>query len=130
MIRRNRYALLLAVCGSIAGLSHAQACALWSAAGVYNIRQSNGFTVSLTAFQAGTNLSGQAGYPGGSGLIEGVVTGSRMNFTIYWNDGSRGDYDGFINAAGSILGGTTYDLDNQGSNATWTTKKKLACVSN
>ena len=128
MRMRTGYLLLAILWGSLASPATAEACTQWSAAGVYTVRQSNGFTVSLTVFQAGDALSGEASYPGGSGVVEGWIKGPEFDFTIYWRNGARGSYNGFVDPAGAIVGGTTYDLDNRSSSATWATKKRLRCV--
>lgn len=76
--------------------------------------QSNGgqATVSVVA-QKGNQISGNASaYTAGLGLtkapFEGTLTGSTINFTVFWSAASVGEYTGTISPAGRITG-TTFD---------------------
>jgi hypothetical protein len=97
----------------------------FSAAGSWQLFQSNGITVTLNVAQdsAGT-LYGSA--TGGTtvGTIQSgsAVDGTSIYFTIAWSNGALGRYTGTL-GPDRRLTGYTYDLNNTSSQANWNTTK-------
>lgn len=112
----------------LAGTPPAVACAQWNAQGIYKISQSNGFTVSFTLYQEGGHISGRARYPGAVGDVSGDIAGESFRLMVEWNKTSRGQYSGFVDANGWVLGGKTYDAKNPASSATWSAYAPLTCA--
>ncbi|MER6386118.1 hypothetical protein ACWDBD_47550 [Streptomyces sp. NPDC001118] len=93
------------------------------AGGVWDIYQSNAFlTVNLTQ-DGGGNLYGSAVQGDMVGtLLNGAVDGQNIYFTISWSNGAVGRYTG-VRGADGRLSGTTFDLNNPASQATWVTSR-------
>jgi hypothetical protein len=93
--------------------------------GQWELRQSNGFDVVFDIVQS------QSGHLHGSGRVvggmeangEGRLDGNSFVFTVDWNNNGRGgQYSGRF-GPGGFLSGTTVDLDNPSSGATWASKE-------
>jgi hypothetical protein len=89
--------------------------------GQWTITQSNGFEVMFDIVQDAN------GFLHGSGQVlgkreanaHGQLTGNSFVFQVDWNNNGRGGrYTGTFNAKGH-LSGTSVDLDNPSSTATW-----------
>ncbi|MFI1767691.1 hypothetical protein ACH41H_37390 [Streptomyces sp. NPDC020800] len=93
------------------------------AGGVWDIYQSNAFlTVNLTQDGSG-NLYGSAVQGDIVGtLLNGAVNGQNIYFTISWSNGAVGRYTG-VRGTDGRLSGTTFDLNNPSSQATWVTAR-------
>lgn len=92
------------------------------------MKQGNGYIVECSINQIGQNLTGFCTHSNRrvrSTEAIGSVYGDTFDFTITWNNGTRGRYIGklesgfFTSSYEGILKGTTYDLNNPNSNATW-----------
>lgn len=127
---------MLALAAVLAGSGVAQACTAWNASGSRDLRQSNGFLITLTIDKWGTIadtgnkkfFTGHANYRGGSGRVTGNVTPNQLWFVIYWKGGSIGQYYANIDAEGYLGHGTTYDQNDPSSTATWSsTRPPLKC---
>jgi hypothetical protein len=95
----------------------------FSAAGSWQLYQSNNITVSLNVAQdsAGT-LYGSATAGSTVGTIQSgsAVDGTSIYFTIAWSNGTSGRYIGNL-GADRRLTGYAYDLTNPTSQANWNT---------
>jgi len=60
------------------------------------------------------------------GSVDGIVTGDRVDFTIYWSDATIGAYSGTINPRGRITG-LTFDKTNPSSQANWYSTDTVPC---
>ncbi|HWU05138.1 MAG TPA: hypothetical protein VN520_01795 [Streptomyces sp.] len=96
--------------------------------GALKIVQSNGYTVYANFNQNGNQLSGYCEHSGGrvkSSGVEGRVSGQHVDFTITWNNGSKGHYWGdltqghFTGSHQGILKGTSQDVNVPTSTASW-----------
>ena len=125
------------ICFCVGNLSPAAAaekeCAQWTVPlpwiGLY---QDNGFNVILTPEEDQRHgIRGQASYSSGGdktyGLFEGHVTSKKIVFTVHWNNGSEGGYEGTISPQGYVEG-FTYDKNAQGSNAGFKISDLLNCT--
>jgi hypothetical protein len=96
--------------------------------GRWDIVQSNGFRVPVNITQNGDVLSVQASHSGGSVFskdpTDGFVSGTHMELTITWSNGTKGKYTGDLTPnkfalPGFRLVGETHDMNNTASKATW-----------
>ncbi|MGP3688046.1 hypothetical protein ACTVZO_25700 [Streptomyces sp. IBSNAI002] len=101
-----------------------RAAPAFNAGGIWTIYQSNAtVTVNLTqdgnGYLFGTVTSGNT-----SGTLEsgGRVDGEKIYFVVSWNHGPRGRYTG-ERGPDRRLSGTTYDLNNPNSQATWRSER-------
>ncbi|MFC6883972.1 hypothetical protein [Actinomadura yumaensis] len=96
----------------------------FNASGRYSVFQSNGATVTVNMTQDGSGrLFGSASFSGGVGTVEeGEVEGTGISFTVQWSYGARGRYVGSL-GSDRRLSGTTFDLNNPSSQATWFTQR-------
>ncbi|MFD7702830.1 hypothetical protein [Streptomyces caelestis] len=99
--------------------------AAFNASGVWDIFQSNRYTVrvNITQDSAG-NLFGTASSAGSVGTLEAgaLVNGITISFNIRWSNGARGRYEGSL-GADRRLSGITFDLNKPSSQATWVTTR-------
>lgn len=88
--------------------------------GLWVMTQSNGAVVQmfLSAPDGGGRFTGFASFSGGTGNIVGQLSGSNVVFDIRWNFGHTGRYFGHVGFGGQ-WSGTTVDLNNPSSQATW-----------
>jgi hypothetical protein len=95
--------------------------------------QDNGFNVFIKPEADQTNgIRGQAEYRTADGdkeygLFEGHVTGKKIVFTVHWNNGAEGGYEGTISSQGYV-DGFAYDKNVQGSNAGFKVSDLLVCA--
>lgn len=100
--------------------------------GTYVLNQNNGFRVEFPWF--GTSPSGTAvAYgsnqrPAGTGPVSGGITGNQVEFIIDWAGPSQGQYVGKLDPYGNVRGGSTQDLGQPGSTATWDSVTPLDCT--
>ncbi|MFB6615025.1 hypothetical protein ACIGFK_39140 [Streptomyces sp. NPDC085524] len=97
----------------------------FNASGVYDIYQSNA-TVRVDFSQdADGRLFGSVRSGNTVGNVrEGAVDGQQIYFVIAWSHGPVGRYTGTRGPDGR-LSGTTYDLTNPSSQATWRTERRF-----
>src|SRR3954449_3734795 len=129
---------ILLVFAAIAALSAAQAatasgCTQWDTSWM-QLRQGNGYIVGLPS-QSGATLNGRTNlsafgwdwqrYVGG-GYISGWTYQSRFTATIWWDNGTAGNYDGWIDAWGHITGWTT-DRYHPSSSASFASTGNARC---
>ncbi|MFJ3876560.1 hypothetical protein ACIPW5_03765 [Streptomyces sp. NPDC090077] len=97
----------------------------FDAGGVYDVYQSNA-TVRVDFSQnAEGRLFGSARSGSTVGTVrEGSVDGQQVYFVIAWSHGPVGRYTGTRGPDGR-LSGTTYDLTNPSSQATWRTERRF-----
>ncbi|MFF3650689.1 hypothetical protein ACFYXV_18880 [Streptomyces sp. NPDC002181] len=102
-----------------AAVRQAPAAAYFNAGGVWTIYQSNA-TVHIDLRQdSDGNLTGSTSSGNTVGTVrEGSVTGNDIYFIVQWNHGPKGRYTG-TRGADRLLSGTTYDMNNPSSQATW-----------
>jgi hypothetical protein len=62
-----------------------------------------------------------------AGIVSGGLSGNQLAFTISWNNGPKGKYTGVVDDGGYVSG-TTFDVVNPESRATWGLFKGLQCV--
>jgi hypothetical protein len=113
----------------------APACADYRFPGVFILKQSNGATVNFTSdtqvVRGPAYAAGTGGTTGGdsSGSVSGGVQGRHLDFTIGWYAGedARGHYTGDVDDAG-FAHGTTVDVKDPSSAATWDSTVPLACM--
>jgi hypothetical protein len=100
--------------------------------GIWELVQSNGFTVRVDIAQARDpgggladgGLHGAAKEINGAGValaeanLSGALNGSSFEFTVAWPNGSTGQYTGNYDAGGH-LSGVTFDVAHPTSQATW-----------
>ncbi|WP_051696663.1 hypothetical protein [Streptomyces sp. NRRL S-244] len=93
--------------------------AAFNASGVWTVYQSNA-TVRVDLRQDGSgNLYGSTSSGNTVGTVqEGSVTGNDIYFVVQWNHGPKGRYTGSL-GPDRRLSGTTYDMNNPSSQATW-----------
>lgn len=133
-----RAASVAAMCvlGLLTGPAPAHAsppCSQWGFAGETNFNQSNGWT--LTFDSTGQRAQGSAraiarndnGPFTMSGTVEGGIDGYAVNLQVRWNGGEFGKYDGSVDANG-FASGTTVDVRNPGSSASWSSGQPLRCI--
>lgn len=96
----------------------------WDISGTWATVQGGSRTLTFTFQQNGNQVSGTAGDASLSGSFTGNVTGDHVDVIVVWNaqraDGStlEGEYEATISAG--TLTGTTHDVANPSSHATWT----------
>ncbi len=97
--------------------------------GLWEIVQTNGFKVALdvgpinqqngsfqaTAFQEGNQVNGNG---------SGNVNGDFMHFTITWDNGTQGAYNGAFDAQG-FINGASFDVKHPDSVAGWRSSKSF-----
>ena len=102
--------------------------ATFDVGGSWDAIQSNGHRAAFDLRLRGTQgvFHGTASHSGGSvrGHGEGVITGNDFLYTVTWNNGTIGEYNGRFNAEGRITG-VTFDKRNPGSSATWSSSKRF-----
>ena len=138
MTKRNALTKMLVAIAAAAALagalaSAASACTQWDTTWV-QLRQSNGYIVGLPS-QSGSTLSGRTSlsafgwnwqrYVGG-GYISGWTYQNRFTATIWWDNNTAGNYDGWIDGSGRISGYTT-DRYHPSSTAGFTSTGSARC---
>jgi hypothetical protein len=68
-----------------------------------------------------------SGKPALTGTVSGSITGTRLDFTIRWDNRTAGHYTGSIDADG-FARGTTQDAANRGSSTNWGATVPLGCA--
>jgi hypothetical protein len=100
--------------------------ATYDVSGVWDARQSNGFVATFDLNLRGDQgvFFGTASHSGGSvrGHGEGLITGDDFLFTVTWNNGTTGEYNGRFNAEGRITG-NTFDKNHPQNSATWSSSR-------
>jgi hypothetical protein len=134
-MRKILIVLAAFVCLAAAQASAASACTQWDTTWV-QLRQSNGFIVGLPSQPAGATVAGRTAlsqfgsnwqrYIGG-GYISGWTYQNRFTATVWWDNHSAGDYDGWIDSTGQITG-TTTDRYNSGSHASFASVGRARCA--
>ncbi|WP_441249410.1 hypothetical protein [Kitasatospora sp. McL0602] len=95
------------------------------AGGVWDLYQSNGSNARVNLSQDGNgHLYGSATSGDMVGTLQdgALVDGEHIYFTITWNNGPVGRYTG-VRGADGRLSGTTVDLSDPSSQATWFTQR-------
>jgi hypothetical protein len=131
MMKRIIQSVLIALpmLGAIAQVSEAK-CKQWSVDGTFRFKQSNGANVRCSMDQQSRNFDGLCTFSGGGGDASGSIrSNGRFKMTISWDSGPVGDYTGFVNNAGDIEDGRTFDRVNPNSFATWRNTTSLKCRS-
>jgi hypothetical protein len=102
--------------------------------GSVDVQQSNGAVVHLLTegpFElVGVARATGTGGSGGdtmAGTVKGGLSGNQFAFTIRWNNGPIGKYTGVVDEGGYVSG-TTFDVVNPESRATWGLFERLQCV--
>jgi len=93
--------------------------------GNWNAHQSNGFVANFDIHdQKGSAFTGTASHSGGAvrGEGEGSVHGNKFLFSVTWDNGSIGEYNGEFNSIGRITG-VTFDVNHPENQATWSSSK-------
>lgn len=102
--------------------------------GRWRIKQSNGFVVEVSIDQQDDRLTGFCTHSNGgvrSTDARGFVRGDTFDFTITWDNGTKGRYVGrlergfFTQPHEGILKGNTVDEHNRQSTATWEVPDKV-----
>lgn len=115
-------ALLLCSLSTASPVVAATPC--WDISGTWATVQGGSRALTFTFQQNGNQVSGTAGDASLSGNFTGNVTGDHVDVIVVWNakraDGStlEGEYEATISAG--TLAGTTHDVANPSSHATWT----------
>ena len=102
-------------------------CNQWDVSGSWPVVQSNGFNYTFSLQQNGTVVTGTATGGGPPATIQGTMQGSEFSVTVYWAAEGYGLYTAAMTAAGELTNGTTYNLSNPSSTATWTTTALFKC---
>jgi uncharacterized repeat protein (TIGR03803 family) len=102
-------------------------CNQWDVSGSWPVVQSNGFNYTFSVQQNGTVVTGTAMGDGPPATIQGTMQGSEFSVTVYWAAGGYGLYTATMTAAGELTRGSTYNLSNPSSTATWTTTALFKC---
>jgi hypothetical protein len=102
--------------------------------GSVDVQQSNGAVVHLLTngpFElvgvARATGTGGSGNDTMAGIVKGGLSGNQLAFTISWNNGPKGKYTGVVDDGGYVSG-TTFDVVNPESRATWGLFERLQCV--
>lgn len=137
---------IFGVClASLLPLAAQATCQRWDASGNWSAVQSNGAKPVFTLQQTGAELYGSAYYSyihksecvlafcGDDaylveGSVDGAIDGNGIDITVYWNNGTVGEYTGKINSHGRIEG-TTYDRQHPQTMASWYSAQTLSCPS-
>jgi hypothetical protein len=123
-----------AVAGSAGQAASAQAaCTQWDLS-YLQLKQTNGYIVGLGS-QNGSTFKGRVSLsafgpgwvrPFSGGYALGWTYQSRFTMTIYWDNGSAGDYDGTVYPNGWVLG-SSYDRANRSSSAVFSSITNGRC---
>jgi hypothetical protein len=96
--------------------------------GRWDAQQSNGHVASFDIQPRGNQgvFHGTASHSGGKvrGHGEGVIRGNDFLFTVTWNNGTVGEYNGRFNEVGRITG-VTFNVSNRQHSATWVSSKSF-----
>ena len=106
-------------------------CLEWNVKGQWNALQSNGGQAAFAVItQSGNQISGNA-YSNDlahtRATFEGTLTGSTINFTVFWSASSVGEYTGTISPVGRITG-TTFDKNHRETHANWYSSRYMKCA--
>jgi hypothetical protein len=84
--------------------------------GKWKAHQDNGFDVIFDIQQSGPQLTGSASHSDGTvkGDGKGLVVGDSFDFTVQWNNDTRGRYTATLDSNGRLQG-ETVDEQNPGS---------------
>lgn len=112
--------ILLAVCFLLS--LTASAVSAFDVEDGWSLKQSNGYTVSITdvektsSSKKSTNFIGLAESSGMAGTVKGKIVKDKISFTIKWTEGTKGSYYGTI-YDDDTMSGTAHD--NKGNSVTW-----------
>lgn len=102
--------------------------------GEFKFAQSNGAHVTLltdgpydAVGVARATRTGGSGDEEMAGIVKGGLSGNQLDFVITWNNGPIGKYNGTVDDAGFVHG-TTFDVVDPESRATWDSTTRLGCV--
>jgi hypothetical protein len=135
----NRHLTIWAMCAAATMLliwtapAQANVCNQWDfPGGRYLFNQSNGYTLELSS-PSGQEIQTRALAWNGSGdklygRAGGTVNGYNIGFDVQWTNGHIGAYQGKMNLGG-FASGTTYDLKDPSSTASWESVAALRCIS-
>ena len=102
----------------------------WRSPDRWTVTQSDGRQVRIKMKQDGNTLVGTAHDSSGDqlsemvGAMSGAVEGDEINMTIYWPDGSVGEFAGSVSADGKARG-TTVIRSDDASSADWSAEPGL-----
>lgn len=135
-ISMRELAIVMAFVALHAPSAASAACQQWDMNGRNEIRQSNGFKVTVDLkpgpISAGRSFSGTAKYRIKNGVMQGNVFGTihgrSIGFSIDWENGSSGTYDGTINDVGLMSGTSWLASDKRTPVASWNAKRPAECA--
>ncbi|MDP2309839.1 MAG: hypothetical protein Q8P18_27720 [Pseudomonadota bacterium] len=114
------------------GLPEARAaeCHQYAVDDSFAITQSNGYHVTFQVTQDETGaFKGTALVGDQTGTVMGTIADTgKFDMLVTWENGSVGDYTGWVGADGKIVDGTGFDRSNPASRATWTNLSPLRCA--
>jgi hypothetical protein len=122
----TRYASQLGPVNVPSPLQPSPRCAKWTFGAVnVTFSQGNGWDLHL---RTDTGVAAASGPRGGrmNGTYSGGVEGNRVNFTVRWDGGSVGKYEGWVREDGIASGGT-HDETHPGPGTAWTSGHKFRC---
>ena len=103
-------------------------CLQWQINDHWQLKQSNGFLVTLDTHQNGSDITGTASSGKQIGKITGVLKGEYFNVHISWGNGSVGVYNGKIGSSGQIDDGRTYDKGKSVIGVPWVSGSVAHCA--
>ncbi|MDP2315830.1 MAG: hypothetical protein Q8P41_23235 [Pseudomonadota bacterium] len=129
----TRTAIAFASLWTLLGTAHA-ACRNFAVDDSFAITQENGYRVTFKLTQDETGaFTGTASYPSGSEEVTGTARGAigdrgKFDLVVNWENGSVGDYTGWVTRDGNISDGTAFDRAHPESRTTWTNVHPLRCA--
>jgi hypothetical protein len=128
-------ALLSAALGLlVSNAARAAECLRWDVSGDWSAMQDNLSRADLSVTQGDTLIQGNATFTNQwtrHGNFDGKLTGSNLEFTVYWNVYNNGvneigEYTGTITPTGRIIG-TTFDRYHPQARVAWYSSRQMAC---
>ncbi len=124
--------LAAAFLGGASGAIAASRCQQWDVGGKWVFLQSGARYGFFDVRQKGDLLEGTAtsyygSYEKKPGVVDGVINGSTIEMTVYWNSDLIGIYRGKIKDSGRIEG-VTFDKLHPKKRAVWYSSERMKCV--
>jgi len=112
----------------------ATTCERWDISGKWSAIQDNNSRADFNVTQGDTLIQGTAAFTNKwtrNGNFDGTLSGSNVNFTVYWNVYNNGvneigQYTGTISPTGRVTG-TTFDKYHPETKVPWYSSRAMGC---